>query len=156
MEYADILKINAENLIKLIISYTSDGDGDIYEYYNEDDERLIVYLEEMLSHTDLDKRFRKRFENELEVIIGTIANNSFENGLRVGLNLLQSLLTAELPEIHVTHRRAPEKPKNEIVEEFSRVCENLPLRKQVHLMTKIYEYEEQYHGNNSLTEDEEA
>lgn len=76
MEYADTLKINAENLIKLIISYTSNGDDDIYEYYNEDDERLIVYLEEMLSHTDLDKRFRKHFENELEVIIGTIANNS--------------------------------------------------------------------------------
>ena len=82
MEYAGTLKINAENLIKLIISYTSNGDDDIYEYYNENDE-----LEEMLSHTDLDKRFRKHFENELEVIIGTIANNSFENELRVGLNL---------------------------------------------------------------------
>lgn len=71
IEYAGTFKINAENLIKLIISYTSNGDDDIYEYYNENDE-----LEEMLSHTDLDKRFRKHFENELEVIIGTIANNS--------------------------------------------------------------------------------
>ena len=139
IEYAGTFKINAENLIKLIISYTSNGDDDIYKYYNENDE-----LEEMLSHTDLDKRFRKHFENELEVIIGTIANNSFENELRVGLNLLQSLLTAESPKIHVTHRRTPEKPKNEIVEEFSKVCENLPLREQVHLMTKIYEYEEKY------------
>lgn len=156
MKYADTLKINAENLIELIIRFTSDGDSDIYEYYNEDDEKQIIYLETMLSHTDLDTKFRKHFENELEVIIGNISNNSFENGLRVGLNLLQSLLTSEPPEIHVTHRRVPEKPNNEIIEEFSRVCENLPLRKQVHLMTKIYEYEEQYHENNSLTEDEEA
>ena len=90
------------------------------------------------------------------MIIGTIANNSFENGLRIGLNLLQSLLTAELPEIHVIHRRVPEKPKNEIIEEFSRVCENLPLRKQVHLMTKVYEYEEKYNENSTLKENEET
>lgn len=155
MKYADTLKINAENLIELIIRFTNDGDSDIYEYYNEDDEKQIIYLETMLSHTDLDTKFRKHFENELEVIIGNISNNSFENGLRVGLNLLQSLLTAESPKIHVTHRRTPEKPKNEIVEEFSRVCENLPLREQVHLMTKIYEYEEKYNESNTLTENEE-
>ena len=156
MKYADTLKINAENLIELITRFTSDGDSDIYEYYNEDDEKQIIYLETMLSHTDLDTKFRKHFENELEVIIGTISNNSFENGLRVGLNLLQSLLTSEPPEIHVTHRRVPEKPNNEIIEEFSRVCENMPLREQVSLLTQIYEYEEQYHRNNTLTENEET
>lgn len=156
MKYADTLKINAENLIELIIRSTSDGDSDIYEYYNEDDKKQIIYLETMLSHTDLDTKFRKHFENELEVIIDTISNNSFENGLRVGLNLLQSLLTSELPEIHVTRRRVPEKPNNEIIEEFSRVCENMPLREQVSLLTQIYEYEEQYHRNNTLTENEET
>lgn len=156
MKYADTLKINAENLIELIIRSTSDGDSDIYEYYNEDDKKQIIYLETMLSHTDLGTKFRKHFENELEVIIDTISNNSFENGLRVGLNLLQSLLTSELPEIHVTRRRVPEKPNNEIIEEFSRVCENMPLREQVSLLTQIYEYEEQYHRNNTLTENEET
>lgn len=156
MKYADTLKINAENLIELIIRSTSDGDSDIYEYYSEDDKKQIIYLETMLSHTDLGTKFRKHFENELEVIIDTISNNSFENGLRVGLNLLQSLLTSELPEIHVTRRRVPEKPNNEIIEEFSRVCENMPLREQVSLLTQIYEYEEQYHRNNTLTENEET
>lgn len=155
MKYADTLKINAENLIKMIITYTSDGNSNIYEYYNEDDEKQIIYLETMLSHTDLSKKFVKHFENELEVVIGTISNNAFENGLKVGLNLLQSLLTAEPPKIHVTHRRVPEKPNNEIIEEFSRVCENMPLREQVSLLTQIYEYEEQYHKNNILTENKE-
>lgn len=156
MKHADTLKIYVENLIKLIISYTSDGDSDIYEYYDEDDEKQIIYLETMLSRTDLDTGFRKLFESEMEVVIGNISNNSFENGLRVGLNLLQSLLTAEPPEINVIHRRTPEKPNNKIIEEFSRVCENMPLREQVSLLTQIYEYEEQYHRNKILTENKET
>ena len=162
IKFADSFEINIEELIDLIISQMNNGymyneKSECFIFHNEDDERQLSFLEKRINNVvTLDKEFKRWFVDDLAIMVNDISEHAFENGLRIGLSFVKKLLTAEMPEIHVTHRRVPENPNNEYVEDFSKIYKNMPLREQMRLMNMIYEYEEQYHRNNTLTENEET
>lgn len=80
---------------------------EICEWFNSEDEERIRALEERINNiTALDEQFKNDFSDDIRFTVATAASNAFENGLQVGLSLLHSLLTAELPEIH-TVRHEP-------------------------------------------------
>ena len=112
-KFADSFKIDIEKLVNLIMFHMDNGamyteKDEIFEYYNAKDEKRISFLEERINNVvDLDEEFKKWFANDLEIMAGRISDHAFENGLRIGLSLLKSLLTAEMPEIHVVHHETP-------------------------------------------------
>jgi len=111
--FADSFEISIEKIVDLInchmnCSYVYNGKSEIYEFYNEEDERQISFLEERINNVvTLDEEFKKGFTNDLEIMAGCISDHAFNNGLRIGLSLLKSLLTAKMPEIHVVHHEPP-------------------------------------------------
>ena len=111
-KYADSFKINIENLMESIMFQMDEKamteENAFYEYYNAEDEKRISFLEERINNVvGLDKEFKRWFTNDLTITAGCISAHAFENGLRIGLSLLRSLLTAETPEIHVVHHETP-------------------------------------------------
>lgn len=150
-KYADSYDMNIEKIHNSIMRQMLETEK--FELFNEEDYERERALENRINNIPtLDESFKKSFNGDMQDTMVTASFNSFENGLNIGLSLLWNILNAELPEIHITHlRRVPEKPNNEIIKEFSRVCENMPLREQVHIMTMIYEYEEKY-NEGILTE----
>lgn len=112
-KYADSFKIDIEKLVNLIMFHMDTGamyteKDEIFEYYNAEDEKRISFLEERINNiVALDEEFKRWFTNDLEIMACRISENAFENGLRIGLSLLKSLLTAEMPEIHVVHHETP-------------------------------------------------
>ena len=50
-----------------------------------------------------EEEFKRQFDDDLHNTVAYVSSNSFSNGLRIGLSLLKSLLTAEIPEIHGVH-----------------------------------------------------
>ena len=108
-KFADSFEINIEKIMDLIIFNMDNGDmhygkNTIFEFHNEEDEKQMSFLEERINNViALDDEFKRCFTNDLEIMAGCISNHAFENGLRIGLSLLKSLLTAETPEIHVVH-----------------------------------------------------
>ena len=109
IKFADSFEINIEKIVDFInfhmnCGYAYNEKSEIYEFYNEADERQISFLEERINNVvTLDEEFKKGFA----IMAGCISNHAFENGLRIGLSLLRSLLTAEIPEIHVVHHETP-------------------------------------------------
>lgn len=70
-----------------------------YELFNpEDDERLRVLQERINNATALDDDFKETFNIDIQYDFSTVAQNAFENGLNIGLRLLQTLLNAKLPD----------------------------------------------------------
>lgn len=70
-----------------------------YELFNpEDDERLRVLQERINNATALDNDFKETFNIDIQCDFSTVAQNAFENGLNIGLRLLQTLLNARLPD----------------------------------------------------------
>ncbi len=70
-----------------------------YELFNpEDDERLRVLQERINNATTLDDDFKETFNIDIQCDFSTVAQNAFENGLNIGLRLLQTLLNARLPD----------------------------------------------------------
>lgn len=112
-KFADSFEINIEKLVNWITFHMDNGDmyngaSEIVEYHNAEDEKRISFLEERINNVvALDNNFKRHFTNDLEIMASCISANAFENGLRVGLSLLKSLLTAETPEIHVVHHETP-------------------------------------------------
>lgn len=161
IKFADSFEINIEELIDLIISqmnngYAYNGKSECFIFHNEDDERQLSFLEKRINNVvTLDKKFKRCFVNDLELMINDISEHTFENGLRIGLSFLKNLLTAEMPEINMIHKEVSTE-KDEFIENFSRIYESLPLRERMYLMTRIYEYEERYNQNNNLTDNEET
>lgn len=108
-KFADSFEINIEKLINLIMFQMEERamnteENAFYEYYNAEDEKRISFLEERIKNVvGLDEEFKRWFANNLTITAGNISVNAFKNGLKIGLSLLRSLLTAETPEIHVVH-----------------------------------------------------
>lgn len=109
IKFADSFEINIEELIDLIIyqmnnGYMYNGKSECFIFHNEDDERQLSFLEKRINNVvTLDKEFKRWFVNDLAITVNDISEHAFENGLRIGFSLLKSLLTAEIPEIHVVH-----------------------------------------------------
>ena len=107
-KYADSFEINIEKLMDLVMFQMEEKamteEDAFYEYYNAEDEKRISFLEERIKNVvGLDEEFKRWFNSDLAITAGNISVHAFENGLRIGLSLLKSLLTAETPEIHVVH-----------------------------------------------------
>lgn len=141
-KYADAYEFNIEKIYEMLSSHIVNKED--FEYFcKEDVERMNVLTERINNIMALDEEFKKKFVSELNNTMCYVSSNSFDNGLRIGLSLLKNLLTAEPPEINAIHKEMSAK-KDDFIEDFSRIYENLPLRERMYLMTRIYEYEEKY------------
>ena len=153
-KYCDAYDINMKKIINMILYHITCEENFCY-FCKEDDERIDALIARLDILESIDNNLRVNLSDDLVCTISCISSNSFENGLKIGLILLKNLLTAEPPEFHMTHKETLSK-ENEIIKGFSMVCEKLPLREQINLMTKVYQYEEQYRKNNTLTKNEET
>lgn len=74
-------------------------DCEYRELFNpEDDARLGVLQNRITNATALDNDFKRVFNSDMEYTFCTATQNAFENGLNIGLRLLQTLLNARLPD----------------------------------------------------------
>lgn len=97
--FANSYEIDIKKLCSFIISQMLQHER--YELFNSEDEERVQALEDRINNImSLDEQFKNDFSDDMQLTIATAANNAFENGLQIGLSLLHSLLTAELPEIH--------------------------------------------------------
>ncbi|MDE6780368.1 MAG: hypothetical protein K2J40_02775 [Ruminococcus sp.] len=152
-KFADSYDMNMKKIHNMIRWYIADAEET--NFYCKEDEARIDELKKRLDSILIDHDFKMEFIDDLQDSLYYVSLNSFDNGLEVGLSLLKNLLTAEPPEINVIHKEVPTE-KDEFIEDFSRIYESLPLRERMYLMTKIYEYEEKYNENGTLTENEET
>lgn len=104
-KFVSSYEIDINKLCHLITHQLIDGES--YELFNSEDDATIKELEYVIDNiTSLDEQSRNNFTDDIQLAMCAAAKNAFENGLQVGLSLLQSILTAELPEIH-TVRHEP-------------------------------------------------
>ncbi|MDE6091499.1 MAG: hypothetical protein K2G14_00185 [Ruminococcus sp.] len=69
------------------------------ELFNpEDDKQLEALKDRITNETTLDNDFKRVFNSDMECTFCTAAQNAFENGINIGLRLLQTLLNAKLPD----------------------------------------------------------
>ena len=101
-KYADSYDINLEKLNDML-SYNILIKENFDYATKEDNERLNALSDRINNVMALDEEFKRKFDDDLYNTVACVSSNSFENGLRIGLSLLKSLLTAEMPEIHVIH-----------------------------------------------------
>lgn len=74
-------------------------DCEYHEFFNlEDDTRLGVLQDRITNTTALDNDFKSVFNSDMEYTFCTATQNAFENGLNIGIRLLQTLLNARLPD----------------------------------------------------------
>ena len=100
-KYADAYEFDMEKVYEMLFFHMRENEK--YEYScREDDERLNSLTERLNSLTAVDKNFKIKFINDMNDALNYVSSNSFENGLKVGVSLLKSLLTAEIPDIHIT------------------------------------------------------
>lgn len=103
--FANSYEIDIKKLCSFIIFQILQRER--YELFNSEDEERVQTLEDRINNImSLDEQFKNDFSDDMQFTIATAASNAFENGLQIGLSLLHSLLTAELPEIH-TVRHEP-------------------------------------------------
>lgn len=89
--------INIQTICNMIICQVFDREP--CEVFNaEDDARLGVLQDRITNATALDSDFKRVFNNDMECTFCTATQNAFENGLNIGLRLLQTLLNATLPD----------------------------------------------------------
>lgn len=101
-KYADSYDMNLEKLHNLLHSHILLKENIDYST-EEDDERLDALSDRINNVMALDEEFKRQFTDDLHNTVAYVSSSSFSNGLRIGLSLLKSLLTAEMPEIHVVH-----------------------------------------------------
>ena len=101
-KYADAYEFNIEKIYEMLTSHIINNEN--FDYFCKEDEKRINALSERLNNImALDVAFKKEFISDLSTTMDYVSINSFNNGLRIGLSLLKSLLTAEIPEIHIVH-----------------------------------------------------
>ncbi len=104
-KFADTYKMDIKKLCSCIIFQMLQREK--YDFFNSEDEERMQALEDRINNImALDEKFKNDFTDDMQFTMATAAYNAFENGLQIGLSLLHSLLTAELPEIH-TVRHEP-------------------------------------------------
>lgn len=64
----------------------------------EDNAQLEALQDRINNATSLHEDFKRTFNNDIECTFCTATQNAFENGLNIGLRLLQTLLNARLPD----------------------------------------------------------
>lgn len=104
-----MMNIDIENLVDIIGVSLVDKGYDIYS--DETVERLNALEERVKKSPYFSKRFKVQLINELAATVDCVSLESFENGLRVGLGMLKSLLTAENPEIHIVTENPESRPE---------------------------------------------
>ena len=74
-------------------------DHEYNELFNPEDVTQLELLEERITNaTTLDEDFKMVFNSDMEHTFCTVSQNAFENGLNIGLRLLQTLINSRLPE----------------------------------------------------------
>ena len=105
-KFADSYEFNMEKIYEMLFFHMRENEN--FEYFcKEDVERMDVLTERLNNIMVLDEGFKKKFVSDLNNTMYYVSSNSFDNGLRIGLSLLKSLLTAEMPEIHIVHHEPP-------------------------------------------------
>lgn len=101
-EFADSYEFDMKKIYEMLFFHMRENEN--FEYFcKEDDERINALTKRLDNIMALDEEFKKEFVSDLNNTMCYASSNSFENGLKIGLSLLKSLLTAEMPEIHVIH-----------------------------------------------------
>ncbi|MDE6671713.1 MAG: hypothetical protein K2K16_05900 [Ruminococcus sp.] len=96
--------INIQTICDMVISQIFDREH--CEVFSPEDDARLTSLQERLTSlqeritnaTALDEDFKRKFDNDMQCYFCIAAQNAFENGLNVGLRLLQTLINAKLPE----------------------------------------------------------
>ncbi|MCM1220710.1 MAG: hypothetical protein NC548_40095 [Lachnospiraceae bacterium] len=130
IKFADSYEFNMEKIHEMLISHIINNENFSY-FCKEDEERMNALSERLNNIMALDVGFKKEFISDLRITTDYVSINSFENGLRIGLSLLKSLLTAEMPEIHIVHHIP-----SEIEKKYT------PVQQQSELNPKFLEYTE--------------
>lgn len=109
-KFADSYEFNIKNIYEMLSSYIVEKED--FEYFcKEDVERMNALTERINNIMLLDEGFKREFVSDMNNAMCYASSNSFDNGLKIGLSLLKSLLTAEIPEIHVVHHIPSETEK---------------------------------------------
>lgn len=106
-------EMNIEKINNSIMHQIIEADG--YNLFDSEDEQREQDLENRINNImALNEDSKIKFINDLQVAMNMAAYNAFDTGLKIGLSLLQNLLTAEPPELHIfkhepdrTERRCP-------------------------------------------------
>lgn len=130
IKFADSYEFNMEKIHEMLISHILNNENFNY-FCKEDEERMNALSERLNNIMALDVAFKKGFISDLSITMDYVSINSFENGLRIGLSLLKSLLTAEIPEIHIVHHIPSETEKR-----------YTPVQQQSEFNPKFLEYTE--------------
>ena len=94
-------EINIEKIHNAIMYQVLETDE--YNFFDSEDVQREQDLENRINNImALDEQFKRDFVNDFQIAMNTAAYNAFGNGLKIGLSLLQNLLTAEPPELHIT------------------------------------------------------
>ena len=100
--------MNMEKIMAAVNTHLLESEN--CDYYSDETSRRIDSLIERLdSLTCIDREFNVQFTNNFYDTVNEAAYEAFDNGLRIGLSLLRSLLTAETPEIHILHNNPPKR-----------------------------------------------
>ena len=112
-KFADSYEMNINKLHDAIMFWFCDREN-VETFGKEDDERLNALEERSNNVMGLDEQFKLSFIGDMQRTMVDASFNGFENGFKIGLSLLQNLLTATTPEIHLvkhepnrTERRCP-------------------------------------------------
>lgn len=98
--FADSYEMNIKKIHNSIMHQILNNEK--YDLFNPEDEAREQALENRINNImAIDERFKSDFNGDMQCAMVMASYNGFENGLRIGLSLLQNLLTAELPEIYV-------------------------------------------------------
>lgn len=94
-KFVSNFNIDIQTICNMIIGQVID-----HEYcklFNPEDVAQLGVLKDRITNaTALDNDFKRVFNNDMECTFYTASQNAFENGLNIGLRLLQTLLNAKL------------------------------------------------------------
>lgn len=104
----NLVDMNMEKVIDAVNTYILEKEN--CDYYSDKTNRQIESLIERLDAlTCIDQQFNIQFSNNIYDTVNEAAYEAFDNGLRIGLSLLRSLISAETPDIHILHENPPKR-----------------------------------------------
>lgn len=94
-KFVSNFNIDIQTICNMIIGQVIDHE--YCELFNPEDVAQLGVLKDRITNaTALDNDFKRVFNNDMECTFYTASQNAFENGLNIGLRLLQTLLNAKL------------------------------------------------------------
>ena len=100
--------MNMEEIITAVTDHLLNNENCDY-YSDKTDRRIESLIERLDSLTCIDRQFNIQFSNNIYDTVNEAAYEAFDNGLRVGLSLIKSLVLAAPPEIHILHENPPKR-----------------------------------------------